>query len=296
MIGPYYVGQVPADPLVLTVSRDDGTPRDISAYTTVSLLIYDASGTPVDTSAGTVERPTEVGEIIYHWPTTSLFNSTGTYRYQISLDGPGTIHDLTGVGTFDVLAIGSVEFVPSVGELAVFWGDEAPTDDVDWDVTAANVLQQATDLLFMVTGMGDLPTDARQARLVQYAIMDMAILLYISDPSEAYSPYSSERIGSYSYTLKQNAQKGTTGAFWWDTVVAAIRDGEWNTAVSLVVAGEQVFHQGYGRFYRSERLLHASPLAGPQGEFDPSFGEDRWLPFGATSDGSWAHDPYDWPY
>jgi hypothetical protein len=302
MIGPFYVGQVPATPLLLTVYDSEGQPRNVSGYDTITLLMLDPSGQPVDTSGGTTGLGSTLGQVTYAWPATSLFTIDGTYRLQLALDGPPPVHDLTPAEAFDVLAAGVIDVVPESEQLALFWGDEAPTSDANWDDRADASLRAAADLLYMVTGITDLPSDARSGRLVQYAIMDMAIKLYVAEPSEAYSTYDGERIGSYSYTLRRGAE-GQTGLFWWDMVVSAIRSGDWDAGYSLLVnIGEAVFTPGYGLWVTTERLLHAAPYVSTPGAFesglfvDPSPGANRWLPYGGTDDGSWAGDPYAWPW
>lgn len=249
MIGPFHVTQVPADPLVLTVSNDDGTGKDVSGYTTRILRMLDGSGVAVDTSAGTVvpdTNPANIGRVSYLWPSTSLFTTPGVYRYWLELNGPGTIHDLTGVGTFSVLAVGQVELMPGVDVFAKFWGPEAPIEDSDWEAHAQGVLQQASDLLTLVSGVSAV-SDPRQLRLVQYAIMDMAVLLFVMDPSESNSPYSSERIGSYcvdeiTEILTSSGWKGFRDVRPGDEVLTlnpVSRLSEWQPAVSVNIFSPQ---------------------------------------------------------
>jgi len=294
VLGPFYIGQVPADPLVITVRDDEGQPRDLTGYDTISLLMYDDFGVSVDTSAGTVDPidPAVPSRVIYHWPPTSLFTAIGEYSLQFALDGPGTVHDLTGVAPFAVVTAGEFPILPTVSEFASFWGQGAPIEDATWDADAASVLQQSVDLLYLTTRIVDVPKEPHQARLVKYAIMDMAIYLHVSgaDVVENYSSFSGERLGSYSYSkvLKQ-AERGETGVFWWDALVGAFILGEFNDAATLIIEGEQVFHRGYSTPMGDELLLHAAPLPfGVSQAHDPVPGTDAWLPFGSTNDGSWA--------
>lgn len=173
--------------------------------------------------------------------------------------------------------IGPVWFAgPTPDDLALFWGDEAPTEDPNWATMATARLTEAADLFFLVTGLSDVPTtDPRLERLINYAIMDMATKLFERDPSEANSPYTSERIGSYSYTLKQTAMSGvgTTGVFWWDLVIEALATGNLAGALALVIDGEEVFSRPFVQFNQEDRLLHPIPLVrGPGWEVsqDPS--------------------------
>lgn len=116
-------------------------------------------------------------------------------------------------------------------------------------------IQQAMDLLWLATEITEQPTDARIARIVNWGILDMAWALLIKTESktESNSPFSGERIGSYSYQktrpvgsygrARQAISKGLmAGVEWFDTAVALLRnpDSEQNW-----VTTEQVFTHPY---------------------------------------------------
>lgn len=138
--------------------------------------------------------------------------------------------------------------VPSVADFRAFWGSEA--DDID-DARASELLDLATNLLWIAVDLDDDPDDPRLFSLVQLAIMDMAIYLFATrdDLEAAYSPFQSEHIGSYSYAKSWHAQatniaNGTiTGVPIFDKVVEyfvnqAMYDGGF-------ISSENVFHHGY---------------------------------------------------
>lgn len=117
-------------------------------------------------------------------------------------------------------------------------------------------LQRAADLFQIATGVTDTPTDLFESRLVKQAILDMAWFLQTrhDDQEEAFSPFSSERIGSYSYAKVAAAAKAGegTGVPAFDAAVSyfntpAIED-------MFAVSSEWVFTEGYhdGRPPREE--------------------------------------------
>lgn len=84
--------------------------------------------------------------------------------------------------------------------------------ETDWDppeqeVWASEALQAATDLMYVATGLTALPADEAHARIVTRGIMEMAfaIMVYDDGREAIYSPFTSERIGSYSYQKATDA-------------------------------------------------------------------------------------------
>jgi len=102
------------------------------------------------------------------------------------------------------------------------------TFDDDEYLVAEIMIQMATDLFWMATGLDADPTDEREARIVRYGILDMAWYLGTSmeDRDASFSPFSSERIGSYSYSKAQSAVslEGKTGVPLFDIAVAFWND------------------------------------------------------------------------
>ncbi len=113
---------------------------------------------------------------------------------------------------------------PTVEELGTFRREDfAAGDETTY---AGSVLAQATDAVWMTTGLEEYPSDERAARITRYAIMQFALWLMAQDEhrDEINSPFSSERIGSYSYSKMQQASRGEeTGIYWLDMLFSMLR-------------------------------------------------------------------------
>lgn len=124
---------------------------------------------------------------------------------------------------------------PTILELEAF-RHEAFTDGSPEETWAADALQQATDALWVATGLEEYPADSRASRIARYAIMDLALwlLAQADHRDEINSPFSGERIGSYSYQKMQQAQRGEeSGIYWLDMFFRLLRqpaqesEGHW---------------------------------------------------------------------
>jgi len=92
--------------------------------------------------------------------------------------------------------------VPSLDRLARHLRADS-VQEAGWDEdVAADELQQATDLMVLATSLVEDPTDEVGARLVVRGILSMAQALLVrgDDRDKEFSMFSSERIGSYSWT------------------------------------------------------------------------------------------------
>jgi hypothetical protein len=79
------------------------------------------------------------------------------------------------------------------------------TTEEDW---VDDSLQRATDLASIATGLTEDPTDDLQLRMLTTGIFAMAHSIFVTsgeDREALYSPFSSERLGSYSYSKSQQA-------------------------------------------------------------------------------------------
>ena len=108
--------------------------------------------------------------------------------------------------------------------------------------------QQAADLFYVATGVSTDPTDEYALRILKWGLMDMAfkILITRENQTEINSPYSSETIGSYSYTKQALAaiQQGLlTGVQWFDIAVGLLNGLVGNSVSS--VSSEHVFKEPY---------------------------------------------------
>lgn len=105
---------------------------------------------------------------------------------------------------------------PTVDDLGLFRGEAFADEEGDY---VESILQQATDALWVTTGLDEPPEDPRSLRIMDYALMDYALWLMsqAEHRDEINSPFSGERIGSYSYQKMQAAQRGEeTGIYWLD--------------------------------------------------------------------------------
>lgn len=131
--------------------------------------------------------------------------------------------------------------VPSIADLALFQGVNEVTD-----LRAYNMLQQATDLMAMNVGFTEDPVDDEIGlRFLKNGILDMAwkLLVALDNREELYTPYTSERIGSYSYSkMVQAATRGEeTGVPFFDTAVQYFANGSVDGSI-MGVDSEPVFN------------------------------------------------------
>lgn len=110
---------------------------------------------------------------------------------------------------------------PSVEELENHAHYDVGSLNVTW---AGDVLQIATDLFQIATDVDATPTDDLELRMYTLGVLAMAHALYVrfGDRDAIYSPFSSERLGSYSYSIREARSQGnpiTTGVGFFDFVV-----------------------------------------------------------------------------
>lgn len=133
--------------------------------------------------------------------------------------------------------------VPTQQDLTDFWGDTYPPELTT--ARANMLLDLATNLMWLGTSLEADPTDTRLANLVKYGILDMAIFMYIQreELDAIYSPFTSERVGSYSYSkMMKNVTEGIdTGVPLFDRVVAYYRD----LAMTGWTSSEDVMGEGF---------------------------------------------------
>jgi hypothetical protein len=124
-------------------------------------------------------------------------------------------------------------------------------EDHKVEVTPEQALQHAADLFVIATGITDQPTDLMEQRLVKQAILDMA--WFLQDDHENFeaktSPFSSERIGSYSYVKAQAQKKLETGVPGFDMAVDYFKGLEDSI---ITMDSEWVFLPGYRSYHRQE--------------------------------------------
>ena len=130
---------------------------------------------------------------------------------------------------------------PIIEDFEDFRREAFATEDREW---AGSMLQQATDAVWVTTGLDSNPTDPRVSRILNYAIFELTMWLMSQDEhrDEINSPFSGERIGSYSYQKLQQAQRGEeTGLYWLDMFFRLLRaPGE--SSEAAWVSSERVFN------------------------------------------------------
>lgn len=108
-------------------------------------------------------------------------------------------------------------------DLANFTGK----DSTYYQRFVVEALIQAGDLFELATGLSELPDSGLSSRLAQRGVLSMAEALYEGQDSRdlRFSPFRSETIGTYTYSLAQNAvaQGIPTGISWFDLAVAQLR-------------------------------------------------------------------------
>lgn len=133
---------------------------------------------------------------------------------------------------------------PMYDDYVEFLNEEFPDDMI---ARIEDMMVQATDAFWVFTGLSDYPDDPRAARIARYAIMELTswLLSQHENRAEINSPFSSERIGSYSYSKMQRAKEDfSSGLYWLDLFFRWLSGNE--TASQVSVSSENVFSpQGY---------------------------------------------------
>jgi hypothetical protein len=133
--------------------------------------------------------------------------------------------------------------VPLVSDLLAFKQEQY---DESLQVPMQTHLQIATDIMSLATGVTeDLPADTPLGRLFRIAILDLAwyIGTSLEERDAMFSPFSSERIGSYSYSKAMSAARtgASLGVPFFDMVVALIADSSvGDEAGSILLTTAQV--------------------------------------------------------
>jgi hypothetical protein len=111
--------------------------------------------------------------------------------------------------------------VPAIQDFEAYKGESF---DLSEYAAVTMHLQAATDLMEIATGIHqDFPNNTLEYRLMRNGIFDMAWFIGTSmeDRDAMFSPFSSERIGSYSYnkSAKAVSMQGDTGIPFFDMAV-----------------------------------------------------------------------------
>lgn len=109
---------------------------------------------------------------------------------------------------------------------AVKLSEVSGNPESEYGAFAAQALKQATLLFKIGTCLKEFPDDAHDAEIAEQAILQMADAIYWAQPWQKVlrNPFSSETIGSYSYSKLTSAVSAgiPTGVTWFDIAVGTI--------------------------------------------------------------------------
>lgn len=107
MIGLYYVGQKPAEPIRIQVLDDDGLVLNVAGYDKVEVLLLDNRNEEVDMSGALIGPPNALGQFYFNFPANrSVFETAGEYILQLKLSNNNGAVDYTSVFTIRVRELG----------------------------------------------------------------------------------------------------------------------------------------------------------------------------------------------
>ncbi len=148
---------------------------------------------------------------------------------------------------------------PTVTDLATFTG----RPEASFPPFAATALLQSTLLFSFVTGLKEYPADADLAQLAKFAILALADRLVLEQPYVATTnnPFSSETIGSYSYTKSNYVTSvtrntgGDTGIWWWDLAVDKLAAASASLVASGYITADPLPRDGDGNLSVPDPVL-----------------------------------------
>lgn len=107
MISQYWVGQIPATPLVIEIKDDEGDAVNLSSYTSFTVELLNPFNDLLETAGGTLDTSNKAtGRFIWSWPTTdSLFDDEGEYLLRLKMAKNGAL-DFTTSHTIVVTEFG----------------------------------------------------------------------------------------------------------------------------------------------------------------------------------------------
>lgn len=92
MISKYWVGQIPATPLVIEIRNDDGELVDLSSYTTFTVQILDPYNDILDLNGSLDTSNKDAGRFVWSWPTGgTIFEYPGEYILRLEIAKSGAL-------------------------------------------------------------------------------------------------------------------------------------------------------------------------------------------------------------
>lgn len=109
-INQYWVGQIPSEPIAITVYDSRGYPRNLSSYTDFNVILLGSDNELIDTTDATLlTSGASEGRFVLRWPANrSLFNKAGEYLLQLEIVGANGTKDYTTEHTIRVRRLGGV--------------------------------------------------------------------------------------------------------------------------------------------------------------------------------------------
>jgi len=159
MIGPYWLGDIPAEAALITVIRDpDATP--LTDFDNAYYGIVDAAGVIVHSGAANI---VDEQTLLLNWPTTSVFATRGVYSMQFQLMRTSP----PAVETTSVLKFVVQERM--TGWLTLQWVRDRWRDAPDSDEALFSVLEVARSQVeaWAPAYEGYPPINYREAQLMQ---------------------------------------------------------------------------------------------------------------------------------
>lgn len=107
MIGLYYVGQKPAEPIRVQVLDEDGLVLNLTGYDTVEAILLDSRNKEVDLTGALIGPSNQQGQFYFNFPKDrSVFARAGEYVLQLKLSRNDGSVDFTSVFTIRVRELG----------------------------------------------------------------------------------------------------------------------------------------------------------------------------------------------
>lgn len=194
--------------------------------------------------------------------------------------------------------------VLTVNDLAAFSGRVA--EEYTNAGYVGSALVQAELLFKLGTCLGDVwPDDPTNALLAKMAIVSMADAIYLVQPFQAVlaNPFSSETIGSYSYSKVAGAVMGglPTGITWFDIAMGKLSVCDISSGISMGGGIEMFEFDGEFTGGRNGNVRFLSPVdlnRSRQYGFDPSPGYSGAGPApvfpGGSAGGGSGEGEFDW--
>jgi hypothetical protein len=109
MISQYWLGQIPAAPLVIEIKDDEGEAVNLSTYTNFEIELLNPYDYLIDTVDGSLDTSNKgTGRFIWNWPTgESLFDTEGEYLFRLKMKKTNAL-DYTTSHTINVTGFGGI--------------------------------------------------------------------------------------------------------------------------------------------------------------------------------------------